>query len=89
MAFSSFFKPYKISIDFKQLNNFDYIGFSPGLEINNVSFDESVEKKYCTINICNFDERKIISKEKVKFVLEMKAGDVKANVGDNLICSSN
>ena len=36
-----------------------------------------------------FDERKIISKEKVKFVLEMKAGDIKANVGDNLICSSN
>ena len=32
---------------------------------------------------------KIISKEKVKFVLEMKAGDIKANVGDNLICSSN
>ena len=28
------FGPYKISIDFKQLNNFDYIGFSPGLEIN-------------------------------------------------------
>ena len=54
------FGPYKISIDFKQLNNFDYIGFSPGLEINNVSFDESVEKKYCTINICNFEERKII-----------------------------
>ena len=39
------FGPYKISIDFKQLNNFDYIGFSPGMEINNVSFDESVEKK--------------------------------------------
>ena len=36
-----------------------------------------------------FDERKIISKEKVKFVLEMKAGDIKANVGDNLICGSN
>ena len=54
------FGPYKISIDFKQLNNFDYIGFSPGLEINNVSFDESVEKKYCTINTCNFEERKII-----------------------------
>ena len=36
-----------------------------------------------------FDERKIISKEKVKFVLEMKAGDIKANVGDNLICSLN
>ena len=54
------FGPYKISIDFKQLNNFDYIGFSPGLEINNVSFDESVEKKYCTVNICNFEERKII-----------------------------
>ena len=36
-----------------------------------------------------FDERKVISKEKVKFVLEMKAGDIKANVGDNLICSSN
>ena len=36
-----------------------------------------------------FDERKIISKKKVKFVLEMKAGDIKANVGDNLICSSN
>ena len=36
-----------------------------------------------------FDERKIISKEKVKFVLEMKAGDIKAKVGDNLICSLN
>ena len=34
-------------------------------------------------------EKKIISKEKVKFVLEMKAGDIKANVGDNLICSLN
>mgnify|MGYP001380658876 CR=1 FL=1 len=33
-----------------------------------------------------FDEKKIISKEKVKFVLEMKAGDIKASVGDNLIC---
>ena len=36
-----------------------------------------------------FDEKKIISKEKVKFVLEMKAGDLKAKVGDNLICSLN
>ena len=36
-----------------------------------------------------FDEKKIISKEKVKFVLEMKAGDIKAKVGDNLICSLN
>ena len=35
-----------------------------------------------------FDEKKIISKEKVKFVLEMKAGDIKAKVGDNLISVS-
>ena len=53
------FGPYKISVDFKQLDNFDYIGFSPGLEIKNVSFDESVENKYCTINICNLEEGKI------------------------------
>ena len=36
-----------------------------------------------------FDEKKIISKEKVKYVLEMKAGYIKAEVGDNLICSLN
>ena len=36
-----------------------------------------------------FDETKIISKEKVKFVLEMKAGEIEANVDDNLICSLN
>ena len=54
------FGPYKISIDFKQLNNFDYIGFSPGLEINNVSFDESVEKNIVRLISVILKKRKII-----------------------------
>ena len=36
-----------------------------------------------------FDETIIISKEKVKFVLEMNAGDIHAKIGDNLICALN
>ena len=36
-----------------------------------------------------FDETNIISKEKVKFVLEMNAGDIHANIGDNLTCALN
>jgi uncharacterized membrane protein (UPF0127 family) len=36
-----------------------------------------------------FDETNIISKEKVKFVLEMNAGDIHAKIGDNLICALN
>ena len=36
-----------------------------------------------------FDETNIISKEKVKFVLEMNAGDIHAKIGDNLTCALN
>ena len=36
-----------------------------------------------------FDETNIISREKVKFVLEMNAGDIHAKIGDNLICALN
>ena len=36
-----------------------------------------------------FDETNIISKERVKFVLEMNAGDIHAKIGDNLICALN
>ena len=36
-----------------------------------------------------FDETNIISKQKVKFVLEMNAGDIHAKIGDNLTCALN
>ena len=36
-----------------------------------------------------FDETNIISKEKVKFVLEMNAGDIDAKIGDILTCALN
>ena len=36
-----------------------------------------------------FDETNIISKQKVKFVLEMNAGDINAKIGDNLTCALN
>ena len=36
-----------------------------------------------------FDETNIISREKVKFVLEMNAGDIHAKIGDNLTCALN
>ena len=36
-----------------------------------------------------FDKTNITSKEKVKFVLEMNAGDIHAKIGDNLTCALN
>ena len=54
------FGPYQISVDYDLLQNLDFIGFSPGVEIYNVPFEKFVEEKYCKINLCNFEEGKIL-----------------------------
>ena len=53
------FGPYEIEVNFDLLKNFKYVGLSPGIEIFNVNFDKLTEDKFCTTNICNFEERKI------------------------------
>ena len=57
------FGPYEISINYELLNNFEFIGFSPGVEIYNVNFEKSIEDKFCEINLCNFNENKIVISE--------------------------
>tara|TARA_Y100001970_G_scaffold115903_1_gene144346 strand:+ start:376 stop:1494 length:1119 start_codon:yes stop_codon:yes gene_type:complete len=54
------FGPYQISVNYDLLKNLDFIGFSPGIEIYNVPFEEIAKEKYCTINLCNFEEGKIV-----------------------------
>ena len=49
--------PHKTSINAELLNQFDYIGFTPGTVIYNVDFsDEILVNRYCGDNNCNFDE---------------------------------
>ena len=49
--------PHKTSINAELLNQFDYIGFTPGTVIYNVDFsDEILVNRYCGDNSCNFDE---------------------------------
>ena len=49
--------PHKTSINAELLNQFDYIGFTPGTVIYNVDFsDEILVNRYCEDNSCNFDE---------------------------------
>ena len=52
--------PYKVDLEFKTINNFDYVGFTPGVNLINVNFNESIKEKYCDINICDY-EKNIIS----------------------------
>ena len=52
--------PYKVDLEFKTINNFDYLGFTPGVNLINVNFNESIKEKYCDINICDY-EKNIIS----------------------------
>ena len=49
--------PHKTSINAELLNQFDYIGFTPGTLIYNVDFsDEILVNRYFGVNSCNFDE---------------------------------
>ena len=52
--------PYKVDLEFKTINNFDYVGFTPGVNLINVNFNESTKEKYCDKNICDY-EKNIIS----------------------------
>ncbi len=52
--------PYKIDLEFQTINNFDFVGFTPGVNLINVNFNESIKEKYCKINICDY-ENKIIN----------------------------
>jgi len=52
--------PYKVDLEFQTINNFDFVGFTPGVNLINVNFTESIKDKYCDINICDY-EKNIIS----------------------------
>ena len=52
--------PYKVDLEFQTINNFDFVGFTPGVNLINVNFNESIKEKYCDINICDY-EKNIIS----------------------------
>ncbi len=52
--------PYKVDLEFQTINNFDFVGFTPGVNLINVNFNESINEKYCDINICDY-EKNIIS----------------------------
>ena len=52
--------PYKVDLEFQTINNFDFVGFTPGVNLINVNFNESIKEQYCDINICDY-EKNIIS----------------------------
>ena len=52
--------PYKVDLEFDTIGNFDFVGFTPGVNLINVNFNESIKEKYCYINICDY-EKNIIS----------------------------
>ena len=52
--------PYKVDLEFDTIGNFDFLGFTPGVNLINVNFNESIKEKYCVINICDY-EKNIIS----------------------------
>ena len=52
--------PYKVDLEFDTIGNFDFVGFTPGVNLINVNFNESIKEKYCVINICDY-EKNIIS----------------------------
>ena len=47
--------PYKIDLEFETINKFDFVGFTPGVNLINVDFDEPIKERYCKINICNYE----------------------------------
>ena len=51
--------PYKVDLDFDTIKNFDFVGYTPGVNLINVEFTDSVEAQYCIINICNYENRTI------------------------------
>ena len=51
--------PYKVDLDFQTIDNFDFVGFTPGVNLINVNFNESIKEKYCDINLCNFNKNTI------------------------------
>jgi len=60
--------PYKVDLDFNTINSFDFVGYTPGVNLINVEFTDSIEAQYCTINICNYENRTIkLSEKLVKF----------------------
>ncbi len=59
--------PYKVDLEFDTIGNFDFLGFTPGVNLINVNFNESIKKKYCVINICDYEKNiiNIVNKEGV------------------------
>ena len=51
--------PYKVDLDFDTINSFDFVGYTPGVNLINVEFTDSIEAQYCTINFCNYENRTI------------------------------
>ncbi len=48
--------PYKVDLEFQTINNFDFVGFTSGVNLINVNFTESIKDKYCDINICDYEK---------------------------------
>ena len=59
--------PYKVDLEFDTIGNFDFLGFTPGVNLINVNFNESIKEKYCVINICDYEKNiiNIVNKEGV------------------------
>ena len=59
--------PYKIDLEFETIDKFDFVGFTPGVNLINVDFDEPIKERYCKINICNYENNtiSIVNKEGV------------------------
>ena len=51
--------PYKVDLDFDTINSFDFVGYTPGVNLIDVEFTDSIEAQYCTINFCNYENRTI------------------------------
>ena len=51
--------PYKVDLEFQTINNFDFVGFTPGVNLVNVNFSQSVQEKYCYINFCDYEKNEI------------------------------
>ena len=51
--------PYKVDLEFQTIDNFDFVGFTPGVNLVNVNFNQSIQEKYCDINFCDYEKNEI------------------------------
>ncbi len=90
--------PYKVDLDFKTINNFDFVGFTPGVNLVNVNFDESIKDKYCELNLCDYEKNiiNIVNQEGIyedyiivgsigAFIDKLSSEDISSNLSGQAI----